>query len=501
MGVTARAMAVGERITSDVCVIGGGPSGSTIAHRLASFGHDVCLVERHAFPRPHIGASLPPTILPLLEFIGVRDRVESAGFLRPERIVVWWSEAVPTVRSMPGPPGFHVDRGAFDRLLLQNAKANGVRVLQPAQAMQPVRLSGGQWRISLRHQRNLKEIISRFVVDASGGRDLLGARRNRVSASLLALYAQWRGVDDGELGGRVEAGEQEWFWYAPLGRERSVAAVFIDPKRLSSTHRESIESIYERLLRQFRLFPERQCGRIEGEVKACDASSRYAEEPVGPDFVRIGDAAFTLDPLSSQGVQSAIASALQAAIIVNTLAKYPANSEAAIAFYRDRQKEKVQQHARRTALFYRERAAICDQPFWRQRGVFVGDAKKPLFEEENLEATCRIQLSNMTTIERTPVIQGDTVVSTLAVRHETLERPVAFLGEVDLVPLLRQIRSGQTAEAIVQTWSERLSVELSWKIMRWLWYQRIVVPISTDQNLFASQPLNLLYAPVTTPLA
>jgi len=125
-----------------------------------------------------------------------------------------------------------------DSLLLQNAEAKGVRVLQPAQAMQPVRLSSGQWRISLRHQGNLQEIISRFVVDASGGRDLLGARRHRVSAPLLALYAQWRGVDDGEREGRVEAGEQEWFWYAPLGRERSVAAVFIDPKRLSSTHRE-----------------------------------------------------------------------------------------------------------------------------------------------------------------------------------------------------------------------------------------------------------------------
>jgi flavin-dependent dehydrogenase len=484
MGVTARVMAAGARSTSDVCVIGGGPAGSTIAHRLASFGHEVCLVERHALPRRHIGASLPPTILPLLECIGVRDRVESAGFLRPERIVVWWSEAVPTVRSMSGAPGFHVDRGAFDSLLLQNAEANGVRVLHPAQAIPPVRLSSGQWKISLRHQGNPQEIISRFVVDASGGRNLLGARRHRVSAPLLALYAQWRGVDDGELAGRVEAGAQEWFWYAPLGRERSVVAVFLDPRRLSSPPRESIEAIYARLLRQFRLFPERQYGRIEGEITACDASSRYAEETVGPGFVRIGDAACTLDPLSSQGVQVAIASALQAAIIVNTLAKYPANAEAAIAFYRERQKEKVQQYARKTALFYRERAAICAQPFWQQRGGFIDDAKKPLFEEEHLEATRRIQLSKTITIESTPVIQGDTVVATLAVRHETLERPVAFLGEVALVPLLRQMRSGHTAEAIVQTWSARLSVELSWKILQWLWYQRIVVPVSPDQNFF-----------------
>lgn len=477
--MTKGAMVTDGRITSDVCVIGGGPSGSTIAHRLASFGHDVCLIERNTFPRPHIGASLPPSVLPLLEFIGVRDRVESANFLRPERIVVWWSDAVPTVRSILGSPGFHVDRGAFDRLLLQNADANGVLVLQPALAMQPVQLSSGRWRILLRHQGNIKEVISRFVVDASGGRNLLGARRSRVSAPLLALYAQWKGVDNSELEGRVEAGEQEWFWYAPLGGGQSVAAVFIDPQRLASNRRESIASIYRRLLRQFRLFPEHQRGHIDGEVKACDASSRYAEGPVGSGFIRIGDAAFTLDPLSSQGVQSAIGSAIQAAIVVNTMAKYPANSEAAMTFYRDRQKEKVQQHARKTALFYRERAAVCDQPFWRQRAVFAGNSKEVLFEEKDLEAACRIQLSKTTTIERVPVIQGDTIVSTLAVRHELLDRPVAFLGEVYVVPLLRQIRPGQTVETVVQTWSERLPVELSWKIMQWLWYRRIVVPTCT----------------------
>jgi NADPH-dependent glutamate synthase beta subunit-like oxidoreductase len=67
--------------SADVCVIGGGPAGSTIAHRLASLGHEVCLVERDAAPRPHIAASLPATILPLLEVIGVRERVEGEGFL------------------------------------------------------------------------------------------------------------------------------------------------------------------------------------------------------------------------------------------------------------------------------------------------------------------------------------------------------------------------------------------------------------------------------------
>src|ERR1700681_230367 len=50
----AAAMRTSEKIVADVCVIGGGPAGSTTAHRLASLGHEVCLIERHSFPRHHI---------------------------------------------------------------------------------------------------------------------------------------------------------------------------------------------------------------------------------------------------------------------------------------------------------------------------------------------------------------------------------------------------------------------------------------------------------------
>lgn len=469
-------MRASESTTADVCVIGGGPSGSTIAHRLASLGYEVCLIERHPFPRDHIGASLPSSILPLLEVIGVRDRVEDAGFPRPERIMVWWSEALPEMRVQPGPPGFHVDRGEFDRLLLQNAEAKGVSVLQPAHAMRPERLSRGGWRIRVQHDGKLKEVTARLLVDAAGGRNLLSGRRNRISAPLLALHAHWRDVDGQEIEGRVEAGENEWFWYAPLGGGKSVAAVFIDPKRLSGTPRQNVNEVYRELLYRFRLFPEARLGHIEGEVQACDASIFRAERPAGLDFVKIGDANLSLDPLSSQGVQSAIASGLQAAIIVNTLARYPTNSEAAIAFYQDRQKEKTRQHAAKAAGFYQERAAVCDRAFWRQRTVFPADTKPLVFEREKLDSSRRIQLSNHAKIEKTSIIQGDVIVPAVALHHGALDRPVAFLGGVEIVPLLRRVQSGQTAQAIVRTWSERLPVELSWEIMHWLWSRKVLVP-------------------------
>jgi flavin-dependent dehydrogenase len=467
-----------ERITADVCVIGGGPAGSTTARRLAEFGYSVCLVEREVFPRRHVGASLPSSILPLLEVIGIREQIESAGFLRPQRIIVWWSEARPSIRLLPGPPGFHVDRGKFDQLLLQHACSRGVFVLRPAQATRPQRLSGGGWQIHLRHAGIPKEVIASFVVDASGGGTLLPGRRIRIAAPLLSLFAHWRAADRGETEGRVEAGETEWFWYAPLGDGKSVAAVFIDPKRLSRSPQEGIDGIYYDLLRRSRLFREAQAGRTEGKVEACDASSRYADQPAGADFVRVGDANLTLDPLSSQGIVNAIASGIQAAAVINTLASHPANAKAAIDFYRERQIEKIRQHAIKAAAFYDERAAVCDQQFWRQRAISSVASTTTPFEMEKLEATCRIRLSNLAKLESMPTIQANMICLAPVLRHAALDRPVAFLGEVDLVPLLRQIRPGETADSVAEGWSSRIPLDLSWKVLGWLWHRRIIVPVT-----------------------
>src|ERR1700731_642380 len=74
------AAALGEAsIACDVLVIGGGPGGSTAACVLAEKGYRVVLLEKARHPRFHIGESLLPANLPIMERLGVANQIRAIG--------------------------------------------------------------------------------------------------------------------------------------------------------------------------------------------------------------------------------------------------------------------------------------------------------------------------------------------------------------------------------------------------------------------------------------
>lgn len=122
---------------TDVLVVGGGPAGSTAACLLARHGLSVLLCERERFPRFHIGESLLPYTSRLWRRLGIYGQLEEAGF-QPKWGARFYFEPgegcthLDFEKSLDrgARQAFNVRRADFDHLLLKNAAAAGVKVLE-----------------------------------------------------------------------------------------------------------------------------------------------------------------------------------------------------------------------------------------------------------------------------------------------------------------------------------------------------------------------------------
>lgn len=472
-------------LEAEVCVLGGGPAGSAAARKLALLGHSVVLVEAQAFPRPHVGESLPPSVLALLELLGVRDRVESAGFLRPRDALIRWP-GMPTEAGDPlraaEEPGFQVDRGRFDAILLHAAVDAGAHVLQPARASRPRRFAEGFHIAMAPHRGEPRPVVrARYLVDATGRRSSLwrpapnGGRRF-TSPRTLALYGYWR--DTGLCGPqtRVEAGRDHWFWGAPLPDATFNATVFVDARRGLARER-GVEALYRRLLAGSTLLKPCLNGRLTGPVRACDATPYHDPEPVFDGGIKIGEAAHAMDVLASQGVQAALRSGVQGAAVLHTFLSSPENAPAAREFHRQRHDEAVRLHHSLATEMYRSAAQTLPHPFWTVRGqplLEPDPAPRPRRRQALPPADTAVQLSPQARLSPTPVLVGDTIAPRPALHLPGLPRPVAFSCGVPVKSLLDEIVAPATVVQVLERFQRHLDPSSAAQVLAWMWDQGVV---------------------------
>jgi len=478
---------VEARLDTEICVIGGGPAGASLALRLARLGHEVCLVERQAFPRRHVGESLTPGVWPLFDALGVVEEVKRAGFLPAlEALVRWEDTAERRVRGRAGEPGLLVDRGRLDALLLGAAVSAGVKVLQPAAAQRPERKAGG-WELPVLHEGRWLLVSARFLADASGRTSCLGGQKVPVSARTLALYGYWRGEAPHGPETRVEAGPDAWYWGAHLPDGTFNAMVFVDPELLRERGigRRTLEAFYRELLGRSCLLEAWTAPRLVSGVLACDATCYRDTIPIEEDCIKVGEASFSIDPLSSSGVQKALQTALSGAAAVHTLLARPEHSAAALRFYTEDQRSSVEQHATWAAGYYREQRSYQDRPFWKRRALATPERLPQGMKEVKAVAGDallhrRWRLAPEAVLVETPCIVGEFIELRRALSHPRLARPIAYLDGVELAPLVEALSEGVTMAQMSEAWAGHVPLRQGAAIMGWLYRQGLLTEVSAS---------------------
>jgi flavin-dependent dehydrogenase len=336
----------------DVLVIGGGPAGSTVAPLLAEKGHQVVVLEKAHHPRFHIGESLLPANLPLLDRMGIGDEVKAIGMYKPgaEFVSPWHDHsqvfefADAWDKSMPH--AYQVKRAQFDEILIRNAKKKGATVVEGCKAtaveFQPDDSVLVKSTLDDGHEVHWH---ARFLVDASG-RDTFLANRFRIKQrnprhNSAAVYGHFANVrrTDGPTEGNITVFwfDHGWFWFIPLMDGVTSIGMVTWPYFMKTRGKRSLDQF----LRDGIALCPGLAARMEGatlvnEVEATGNFSYTSAHNHGRNYVMLGDAFAFIDPVFSSGVMLAMNSGVVAAEAIDTCLKTPHKAAAALKRF-DRQ--------------------------------------------------------------------------------------------------------------------------------------------------------------------
>ncbi|NLU67005.1 FAD-dependent monooxygenase [Streptomyces sp. HNM0574] len=380
----------------DVLVAGGGPAGAAAALTLQRAGRRVLLADAGSGP-PKTGESLVPAARLLLHDLGVPAAALDARHLPCyANLSAWGSgrlESVDFVRD-PWGHGWHLERPVFDRQLRDAARAAGVEVRERRAVGRAHRLPDGGWHAPLsatgpdgtRAPQRDGAVRCRWIVDATGRRAALatraGARRvrhDRLIALHLALGpAQGDGPPGaGERCSLVESVADGWWYTAPRPEGGRMVAYFTDPDLPSAT--ASTRAALLRRLAGTRHVAARAAGRAVpagAQPRRGPAHTARLDPVTGDGWTAAGDAAAAFDPLSSQGVLTALYTGLSAGLAVDGLL---GGDSGAAAEYAGRVRETFDAYLHGHRLVHAQERRWSRHLFWRRRqGAVAGELPAPV---------------------------------------------------------------------------------------------------------------------------
>jgi flavin-dependent dehydrogenase len=317
--------------------VGGGPAGSTAAALLARKGLKVTLVERDRHPRFHIGESLLPMNMPIVERLGLGEALQAIGVKKLGADFPADNERGYNVFSFDRclnptwPHAYQVKRDEFDLMLFEHATRSGARTYQGANAGR-VQLDGEGATVEITVDGVTHSHRTRYLIDASGRDTVLGSqmrlkRRNPAHQS-AALFAHFHNVerrpgkDEGNVS--VYRFDHGWIWMIPLRDGCVSVGAVCSPDYLKQ--REGSQADF--LIRTLNSVPDirkrMEKAELAGNLHVTGNYSYSCKRISGRRWLMVGDAYAFVDPIFSTGVYLAMHSAELAADLVEQVLREPA---------------------------------------------------------------------------------------------------------------------------------------------------------------------------------
>jgi len=424
-----------------IVVLGAGPAGAAVALGLKRLGYSVSVVSEWRRFAALEGVS--QRVLEALRGAGLNRALAVAG--EPSRRHSRWNSEAQS-RNVE----FLLDRPRFDQGLRDDLHNAGIPLIEAR--VLGVHQQDGRSLIELDGAPSLS---ADFHVEARGRQapqhDKSLGRAAR-GPETLSLLNRWQGPP-GKSASAVESQPDGWMWMARQADGRcywqwtlDVAATPLPDKAalLDFCRERRWESV---LARAF--FDNDQ----EQDLELHARSSTAILTPVcgGDNWLRVGDAAMAVDPLSGNGIFQSLSSALQAPAVINTLLTHPERRDLALRFHQQRVEHLFWRFARLGRDFYLEERRWAEEPFWQARRHW------PDAEPVHAEA----RFSDLR-IDRMPVLRDGLVDLAPVVISPDQPLGIWHLNGVELAPLVSRLQSEPADQVLASLSPEQQRYIRSW---------------------------------------
>lgn len=426
-----------------IVVLGAGPAGAAVARALAVLGYAVTVVsDKRRFDAVE-GLSL--RVLEGLRRAGLfRAAVCAEG---PCGRTTFWNGVTQTVNAE-----FLVDRHAFDAALREDLREAGVEVVEAT--ARSVQTTPHSHDLMIETVDGPLTLTADFLVEARGRLAPLMRDATR-GPQTLSLLNVWQGapVSGAGAASAVESLQDGWAWMARLPDGRCYWQMTLDVASAELPQRDELLAFCARMRRSplASAFFAGETG-AHARLYARSSTATLCGRTGAHNWLRVGDAAMAVDPLSGNGIFQSLSSALQAPAVIHTLLSRPERTELALRFHQQRIEHLFLRFARTGRDFYALEQRFGASPFWQARSRWPDDV--PTHQAPDFG-----QLA----IARAPVIDGDLIGEADVVVSPDQPLGVWHLQGVPLAPIVEKLRHESAQETL-----KSLDAETARMIRQWL---------------------------------
>jgi flavin-dependent dehydrogenase len=302
----------------DVLVAGAGPAGSATAAFVARCGYSVVAVDRAAFPR-HKACSeyMSPETVRILARLGVVETLERAGAFALEgmRITAPGGATAHGLFAHAGhepfrSTGLSVSRRILDHELVAAAREAGAVVVEQARVEELLHDRGAVAGAVIRNRAGQRcSLRARLTVGADGLRSVVARRIGRRTygrprrVALVAHVARVQGMGSSA---ELHFGGSGYVGLNPIGHDQTNVGLVLPAERVAPAGGQ-VDQFFFDTLDEFPDIRKRVgASEVVRPIMATGPFAAWSGRVIAPGCLLVGDAADFFDPVTGDGIYSAL---------------------------------------------------------------------------------------------------------------------------------------------------------------------------------------------------